>query len=153
MELSENRGDHINLSTAASSFASDEDCSSSDVPVKRQRIDGNSQNKHYAHMYFIYDRRKERSICQVQMPNKICSESISGKNSTNLIAHLRKKHPSLNDELAEKKKTWDSRITRTGSVHSSWDLNERQTVINHFFPKKSIKIKVRNHYDCKFHCF
>ena len=60
------------------------DCSDNenDAPM-----DTEQNSKHPVHSYFNFDEKKNRSVCVT------CKDSISGKNPTNLINHLKKNGP------------------------------------------------------------
>lgn len=47
--------------------------------------------------YFMYNKDTDKSECKVVLGNKdkICGKPVSGKNATNLKAHVRAAHPSV----------------------------------------------------------
>ena len=52
--------------------------------------------------YFKYNGILGKTICQVNIKGKLCEATFKGKFSTNLKAHLKGKHPSQYEELAQK---------------------------------------------------
>ena len=54
--------------------------------------------------YFKVDEALGRTVCQVNVNDKLCEASFKGKFSTNLKVHLKTKHPQQYQELIQKEK-------------------------------------------------
>lgn len=69
------------------------------------------------------------------MSRGTCGESIAGKNPTNLLTHLSKKHAALRTELAEKRKNWIMRNKKKSDDGDSGPHSAKQNVLDQYYSK------------------
>jgi hypothetical protein len=87
--------------------------------------------------YFEYDRATDKSLCiVVDGSQKRCNVKLSGKNSSNLVAHLRRCHEAAHDAYTDKEK--EKRSEKCGVKRRRTDDNTKVQTITECYNRRIV---------------